>query len=106
MDLTGYVRASGDQQETATAGLGDRDEKGGVGLLVQDGVAGRVVPQAMRPYAERPQAVVELDVEQRPAVLRPLDRARGIADEVRQLVAGFQVAQVKAVALRTVLVGH
>ena len=84
--------------------LRDRDEEGGVRLLVEHGIVRRVAAQGVQPDAERAQAVVQLDVEERAAVLGPLDGARGVGDEVGALLAALQVADVDAEALRAVLV--
>ena len=105
VDLAGDVRAGGDQQEAGAARLGDRDEEGRVVLLVEDGIAGRVVAQPVGADTVGPQILVELDIEQRPPVLGPLDRAGGVDDQVGQLVAAVQIAQMQPVALGAVLVG-
>ena len=104
-DLAGDVGTGGDHQKAAAARLADPDEEGRIVLLVDHGVAAGILAQAVGAHPVGAQAVVELDIEQGPAVLRPLDGTRGVDDEVGELVAVVEVAQVQAVAFRAVLVG-
>jgi hypothetical protein len=81
--LGGDVGARADHHEPAAERLRQRDEVGRVLLLVDDRVVSRVLAQPVRADPERPQVVVQLDVEDRAPVLRPLGPARHVRHQVR-----------------------
>ena len=104
--FVGDVGAGGDDEVAPAAGLADRDEEGGVALLVEHGIAAGVGAQTVSANPIRAQLVVELDPQERALALDPGDRAGGVGDEIGEELAAAEVLHVDAKALRAVLVGR